>query len=101
METMFDHAKIEESYLELQDTEGHEARKVLFDQIAETAKVGYGQPNDENGVLGEEYTSEDSEWNLITCLVFPAKISYQRTAQVWGEVFRFTLLDTGSEIVIG
>lgn len=96
----FDYAKIEELQLELQDTEGYEAQKVLFDQIANLAKVGYWQPNDENGTLGEEYKSEDWEWNLITMLVFPNKIAYQRTAQVGGEPMKFMLLNTGSEIVI-
>ena len=96
----FDYAKIEELQLELQDTEGYESQKVLFDQIANLAKVGYWQPNDENGTLGEEYKSEDWEWNLITCLVFPNKIAYQRTAQVWGHPMKFTLVDTGDSIDI-
>lgn len=97
---MFDYAKIEELRLELQGTEGYEAQKVLFDQIATTAKVWYGQSNDENGVLGEEYKSEDWAGNLITCLVFPHKIAYQRTAQVGGTPFKFTLTDSGNEIKI-
>lgn len=95
---MFDYVKIEELRLELQDTEGYEAQKVLFDQIATTAKVWYGQSNDDNGVLGEEYKSEDWAGNLITCLVFPKKIAYQRTAQVGGKPLKFSLTDTGNEI---
>lgn len=98
--TKFDYQKVEWLYNELKSDHVYEEEKSIFDEIATTAKVGYWQPNDENGVLGEEYKSEDSEGNLITCLVFPKKIAYQRTAQVGGHPMKFTLVDTWAEIKI-